>query len=78
MDNFKAEYMRKNENYGYSICMADTITDLIKKLEQNEYMFQVGQKENIIKWSQSDQKKYYGRMITIYRGDQQMTEYTSF
>ena len=34
-------------------------------------------KEDIIKWSKTTNKKYYGTDIVIGRGNSEMTEYTS-
>lgn len=77
MKQFTAEYCRKG-CYGYSICTADTIEELLENLSNNDYIFNNGEKQRILDWSNTTKKKYYGVGLTIRRGELEMTEYTSF
>lgn len=77
MKQFTAEYSKRGQ-YGISMCMADTIIELIDILRCRGYEFYVGEKERILNWGNTTQKKYYGARLTIRRGEPEMTEYTSF
>jgi hypothetical protein len=74
---FTAEYSNK-DSYGTGVCTADTIEDLIETLSNRGFDFQNGQKEKIIDWSKTTDKKFYATRLTIRRGALKMTEYTSF
>lgn len=79
MKQFTAEYCSGDKfPYGTGICIADTIEELMENLFDRGYNFKIGEKEEIIDWSKTNKKKYYGMKITIYRGEPEMTEYTSF
>ena len=77
MKQFTAEYSKRGQ-YGYGICTADTIEELIQILSSRGYDFSIGEKGAILNWSSTTQKKYYGVRLTIRRGELEMTEYTSF
>lgn len=76
MKRYTAEYSKKGQ-CGNSICTADTIGELMEILFDRGYDFRIGEKEDIINWSKTDKKKYYGARLTIRCGDLDMTEYTS-
>ena len=77
MKNFTAEYSLEGQ-YGYGICAADTIDELIGSLFCRGYKFVAGDKQRIISWADGEKKKFYGTGLTIRRGELEMTEYTSF
>lgn len=77
MKQFTAEYNKRGQ-YGTGICTADTIEKLIKILLDRGYEFNDGEKQRVINWSNTTQKKYYGTRLTIRRGELEMTEYTSY
>ena len=77
MKQFTAEYRRYGQS-GKSICMADDIGALIEELYLRGYEFEIGEIQDILKWSNTDKKKYYGMRLDIRRGELEMTEYTSF
>lgn len=77
MAEFTAEY-RLGE-YGTSICMANTISELLKTLSNRGYKYDGNEKKRIIDWAENtDKYRYYGARLRITRGELQMTEYTSF
>lgn len=76
MKNFTAEYSRSGQ-YGYGICAADTIDELIGTLFCRGYVFGYGERRRIAEWEKTDKKKFYGCGLTIRRGELEMTEYTS-
>lgn len=74
---FTADFSIK-EHYGNQICKASSIEELINILDIRGFNFYFNPiKEDIIKWSKTTSKKYYGTDITIRRGEPEMTEYTS-
>ena len=73
--NYTAEYRRRVN--GTSICMANTIEELMETLFNRGYNFNIGERERILDWDNTNQKKYYGARLTIRRGELEMTEYTS-
>jgi hypothetical protein len=50
----------------------------MEKIFNDGYTFYIGEREDILNWSKSKDKKYYGMRLTIRRGELEMTEYTSF
>lgn len=78
MKQFTAEYVKRGQYCGRGVCMADTIEELIKILLNRGYKFSFGEKENVLDWSKTDKKRYYGVCLVINRGEREMTEYTSF
>lgn len=76
MQQFTAEY-RKYGQYGTGICSSDSIKKLIKTLNSRGYEFIQDETQKILEWEGTTQKKYYGRSLTIRRGELEMTEYTS-
>ena len=76
MKQFTAEYSKRGQ-YGISMCMADTIEELIQILSDRGYEFRIGEKGKILNWSHTTQKKYYSVGLNIRRGELEMTEYTS-
>ena len=77
MKLFTAEYSKRGQ-YGTGICTADTIIDLMEILFDRGYNFSIGEREEVLDWSKTDKKKYYGVGLTIRRGELEMTEYTSY
>ena len=77
MKQFTAEYHISGQ-YGTGICAADTLDELIDILSDRGYDFRIGEKGNILNWGSTGKKKYYGTRLTIRRGEDEMTEYTSF
>ena len=77
MKQFTAEYSKRGQ-YGYSICTADDIVELMEIMFDRGYDFRVGEREAIIDWSKTEDKKFCRSGITIRRGERDMTEYTSF
>lgn len=77
MKKYTAEYCKRGQ-YGYGVCTADTIGELINILFARGYVFAEGEVTRIIAWSKSCGKKYYGNGLTIRCGDLEMTEYTSY
>lgn len=74
---FTADFSTR-EYYGNQICKAGSIEELINILETRGFDFILNSiKEDIIKWSKTTNKKYYGTDIVIGRGNSEMTEYTS-
>ena len=74
---FTADFSTR-EHYGNQICKANSIEELINILEVRGFDFTFNPiKEDIIKWSKTTDKKYYGTDIIIRRGEHEMTEYTS-
>lgn len=74
---FTAEFSTR-EHYGNRICKANSIDELINTLELRGFDFIFNPiKEDIVRWSKTTEKKYYGTDIVIRRGDLEMTEYTS-
>lgn len=76
MKLFTAEYTITGQ-YGIGVCTADTIEELIKILGDRGFAFRRNQKEEVVEWSKTTDKKFYGIGLTIRRGDSEMTEYTS-
>lgn len=77
MKQFTAEYTKRGQ-YGYGICTADTIDEMIETLSSRGYEFRVGEEGKIRNWGSTTQKKYYSVGLNIRRGKLEMTEYTSF
>jgi hypothetical protein len=77
MKRYTAEYHRRG-HYGISICTADTIEELVEKIFNDGYAFYNGERRDILDWSKTDKKKYYGMGLLIRKGELEMTEYTSF
>lgn len=77
MKKYIAEYCKRGQ-YGYGVCTADTIGELINILFVKGYDFAEGEVTWIIAWSKSGSKKYYGNGVTICCGEPEMTEYTSY
>lgn len=63
--------------YGTQICMANTIDNLIIAIIDRGFNFSNETQNQIVEWSKTTDKKYYGTGITIRRGESKMTEYTS-
>lgn len=67
------------EYYGNQICKANSIDELINILDMRDFDFTFNYiKKDIVNWSKTTDKKYYGINIVIKRGESEMTEYTSF
>lgn len=77
MKQFTAEY-RKYGHSGTSICSADDIGELINTLYTRGFEFGYKAIPEILSWSRTNKKRYYGERLTINRGEYEMTEYTSF
>lgn len=74
---FTAEFSTRGY-YGNQICKANSIEELINILDMRGFDFIFNPiKEDIIKWSKTAEKKYYGTDIVIRRGNPEMTEYMS-
>lgn len=76
MKQFTAEYRKVGET-GTGVCMADTIEELIEVLSDRGYIFNSIEKQKVLDWSKTGNKRYYGIRLTINRGEYEMTEYTS-
>lgn len=76
MKQFTAEYSLQDK-YGYGVCTADTIEELMTTLSSRGCKFTMREMEKIEDWAEGTQKKYYGAWLTIRRGELEMTEYTS-
>lgn len=74
---FKAEF-NVNGSYGTRIAMADTIEDLIDKMEKCGFDRRRINQANLIKFKNSNQYRMYGLGYTLQRGVTRMTEYTSY
>lgn len=76
MKKYTAEYSKRGQ-YGNGICTAYTIEELMEVLFDRGYDFDIGERERIVNWSKTNNKKYYGTRLTIRCGENEMTEYTS-
>ena len=74
---FTAEFSTRGY-YGNQICKANSIEELINILDMKGFDFIFNPiKEDIVKWSKTTNKKFYGMDIIIRRGKDEMTGYTS-
>lgn len=76
MQEFTAEY-HKYGQYGTGICCSNSIEELIKILITRGYKFDKNERQKILEWENTMQKKYYRMDLAIRRGELEMTEYTS-
>ena len=73
---FTADFSTRN-GYGNQICIADNIENLIIALVNRGFNFVDGMQNEIVEWSKTTNKKYYGTGIIIRRVEDEMTGYTS-
>lgn len=76
MDRYIAEYHTPGNSLT-GIVIAGDISALINKLAERGYIFTLGERERLEIWGRSTAYRYYGRSLTVTRGPEKMTEYTS-
>ena len=72
---FRAEFSLGR--YGFQICLANSIEELISKLKCRGFKMSNYDINDILKWATTTSYRYYGKRITITKGEPMMTEGTS-
>lgn len=72
---FRAEFSL--DSYGFQICLANSIEELISKLNSRGFKMSSHNINDILKWATTTSYRYYGQRITITKGEPIMTEGTS-
>ena len=73
---YTAEFTPYGES-GTRILVASDIHELISNLIEGGYKFNPVSKKELFDWETSNKKKFYARNLTVRRGEDEMTDYTS-
>ena len=72
---FRAEFSLVS--YGFQICLANSIEELISKLNSRGFRLPNHIINDILKWATTTSYRYHGQRITVTKGEPIMTEGTS-
>lgn len=72
---FRAEFSLGS--YGFQICSANSIEELISKLNSRGFKMSSYNINDILEWATTTSYRYHGQRITITKGEPTMTEGTS-